>query len=253
LATWNGGRYKVDPGTRFSTIVAAVSLVAVGAVVSPRAAGVTDEDDRIAVQRLREEIAIARLLEHLGSRPIPSATVFRNVHVVDPVAATAKPSQSVIVSEGMIVWAGDADREPGVPGIEVIDGAGRYLSPGLVDMHVHSESASAWLLDLAAGVTSVREMSGFPLLLDVRQNATDGWMMAPTLYVAGTILNAFPYEGYFAVPTGALDARRIVRQQAACGYNFIKIHNVLPTPLFDAIADEAKRLGMDLIGHVPHD
>jgi imidazolonepropionase-like amidohydrolase len=235
-------------------LIAAAMLAGVVAwkAVLSAAAETSATSDRTAVQRLREEVEIATLLERLAAPAVPTATVLRKVHVVDPVAGTAAPDQSVIVSGGKIAWVGDAAHEPPVEGIRVIDGGGRYLSPGLVDMHVHSESASAWLLDLANGVTSVREMSGFPWLLDVRQHAADGRMLAPTLYVAGPILNAFPYEGYFVVPTGPLDARRLVRQQAACGYNFIKIHNVLPKPIFDAIADEAERQGMDLIGHVPH-
>ncbi|HSP07736.1 MAG TPA: amidohydrolase family protein, partial [Acidobacteriota bacterium] len=164
--------------------------------------------------------------------------------------------QTVIVSGppvNRIVWVGDTGNAPAPPNTTVVDGAGKYLSPGLVDMHIHSSTADGWLLNLANGVTTVRDMDGYPWLLQVRDHVNAGRMLAPVLYVAGTIINAVPLQGYAVVPANSEDARRIVRQQAACGYDFIKIHNMLPEPIFDAIADQARRLGMDLIGHVPHD
>lgn len=210
-------------------------------------------EDVQAVETLRNEVRIARILERLRELPVPDVISIRNVQVVDPVAGTVKPAQSVIVTDGRIAAVGDVAREPRVEGAFVVDGGGRYLAPGLVDMHVHSSSASAWLLDLAYGVTSVREMAGFPWLLDVRTHVKDARMLGPTLYVAGTIINQFPLGGYAVTPDGALDARRIVRQQAACGYDFVKVHNILSQPVFDAVAEEARRVGLDLVGHVPHD
>jgi imidazolonepropionase-like amidohydrolase len=59
-------------------------------------------------------------------------------------------------------------------------------------------------------------------------------------------------EGYAVVPANSTDARRIVRQEAACGYDFIKVHNIVPGPIFDAVNEQAKALGMDVVGHVPH-
>ena len=119
-------------------------------------------------------------------------------------------------------------------------------------MHVHSESASSWLLNLANGVTTVREMGGLPWLLASREAIAADRIAGPNLYVAGTIINYVPLGGYAAVVKDAVTARRVVRQQVACGYDFIKIHNVLPGPLLDAVADEAARQGIDLVGHVPH-
>src|SRR5262249_10323577 len=140
-----------------------------------------------------------------------------------------------------------------VSGATVIDCGGKFLSPGLVDMHIHSGAASGWLLNLANGITAVREMDGFPWLLQARDNIHAGRMMGPVMYVAGTILNAVPLDGSAVVPANSEDARRIVRQQAACGYDFIKVHNIMPQPMMDAIAEQAHALGIDVIGHVPHD
>src|SRR5215471_11046178 len=219
-------------------------LLAVHALATP---------DLQAIQTMQEDVHIARILDRLRHVPVPQVTIVRNVRVVDPVEGSVTPGRTVAIVDGRIAAVVDSTRAPHAPGAVVIDGGGRFLSPGLADMHVHSHWASAWLLDLANGVTTVREMAGFPWLLDVRAHVEAGRMLAPTLFVAGTIFNAFDMGGYAVVPRDALDARRIVRQQAACGYDFIKVHNVVPRPIFDAIADEAARQGMDLVGHVPHD
>jgi imidazolonepropionase-like amidohydrolase len=245
------------PMTRFARAIAVIVVLAVGTLgaappPSSRRANDAAAPDRVAIQRLQEEVQIAEILEGLRATPVPALTILRHVRVVDPVDSTVTPGQSIIVSEGQIAWVGASAAEPKVPDATVIDGGDRYASPGLTDMHVHDASASGWLLDLANGVTTVREMGGFPWLLDAREHMKDGRMLGPTLYVAGTIINAFPLEGYAVIVRDAPTARRVVRQLAGCGYDFIKIHNVVPKPAFDAIAEEAARFGMDLVGHVPH-
>jgi hypothetical protein len=113
-------------------------------------------------------------------------------------------------------------------------------------------AADGWLLDLAAGVTSVRDMAGFPWMLAARDMINSRRMLAPAYSVAGPLINGFGMEGYSVVPANSADARRIVRQEAACGYDFIKVHNIVPGPIFDAVNEQAKALGMDVVGHVPH-
>ena len=209
-------------------------------------------EDRIALQALDEEIAIAAILDRLHG-PVPEVQILRNVTVVDPVDRRRTEGQSILVSDGTITWVGNAGAEPHAAGATMIDGRGRFAAPGLTDMHVHTESASGWLLDLANGVTSIREMDGFPWLLAAREAVNNDRLVGPTSYVAGTIINFDPLGGYAVTPRDAIDARRIVRQQAACGYDFIKIHNIVPRSVFDAVAEQAAHEGMDLVGHVPHD
>lgn len=207
---------------------------------------------QVALHVLQQDIRVAELLRSLQEVAPHGLVVVRHVQTVDAVAETVTPGQSVIVQNDVISWVGDAAKEPQVSGATVVDGGSRYLAPGLVDMHVHSSSAGGWLLDLANGVTAVRDMGGFPWLLRFRESVSARRILAPALYVAGTIINAEPLGGYAVMPRNVLDARRIVRQQAACGYDFIKVHNILSQPMLDAIADEASKLGMDLVGHVPH-
>jgi len=220
---------------------------------SPEPAPAPPRPEQVALHKVQQDATVAELLETLKGEPFNGVLVLRNVKVVDPIAESVTPDQSVIVSEGRFAWVGDAAREPKIPDSKVIDGAGRFASPGLTDMHVHSNGADGWLLDLANGVTAVRDMAGFPWMLKARENINTGRMLAPVLSVAGPLINGFAMQGYAIVPADSLDARRIVRQQAACGYDFIKVHNIVPGPIFDAVAQQARTLGMDLIGHVPHD
>ena len=213
----------------------------------------TGTPGQVSLHGLQQEVEIAEVLQRLQATAPHGKIVLRNVQVIDPDRESVAAGQTVIVERGQITWVGDSATAPDAPSTTIIDGKGRFLVPGLVDMHVHSSSAVGWLLDLTNGVTTVRDMDGFPWLLKVRDSVKAGRMLAPINYVAGTIINARPLDGYAVVPRSPDEARQIVREQAECGYDFIKIHNVIPEAMFDAIADEAHRLHLDLIGHVPHD
>lgn len=237
--------------TRAIRLVVVLSLAIAGRSNGADAASA----GQVALHRLRQEVAFAGLLGELAQGAPTGYLYLRNVHVVDPDAAAGAPPaplQSVLVGEGRILWVGDAAKEPQVPDPTIVDGAGGWLVPGLTDMHVHASSAAGWLLDLAYGVTAVRDMAGFPWMLRARDAIDAGRMLGPTLAVAGPLFNGFALENYAVVPASTLDARRLVRQQAACGYDFVKVHNIVPQPIFDALAQQARALGMDLVGHVPH-
>lgn len=199
-----------------------------------------------------ELAVIEQLLE--ASEAFPSGNfVIRHVGVVHMARGVVLPDMRVRFGGGRILQV-DPESDSRIPGgYNVIDGRGRYLLPGLADMHVHQlTSASQHLLHVATGVTTVRDMAGFPWLLRWRDlSAHDEWL-APTMIVAGPILSAAPMGMYAQVVTDELQARRAVREHHAAGYDFIKVHNVLPRPLFLAITDEAKSAGLDVVGHVPH-
>jgi len=209
--------------------------------------------DRAALHWVAQEVEIARLLSALNSGSHDGPLVFRDVSVVDVINARTVPHQSVFVRDGKIVWIGDAASLPDPTGAFVVDGRGLYLSPGLTDMHVHTVSLAEQVLRLAAGETSIRDMDGFPWMLELRRAIESGRLLAPTPYLAGTIITSSPLAGYSVVVSTEDEARATVRREAACGYDFIKVHNILQQPLFDAVANETQLIGMDLVGHIPHD
>lgn len=120
-------------------------------------------------------------------------------------------------------------------------------------MHVHTQSLAEQVLRLAVGETSIRDMDGSPWMLELRRAIGSRRLLAPTQYLAGTIITPSPLGGYSVVVNTKDEARATVRKEAACGYDFIKVHNILQQPLFDAVANEAQLAGMDLVGHIPHD
>jgi hypothetical protein len=219
---------------------------------TPNSPATTPTELQTALHKVQQEIAVAGLLQSLHKAAPHGRIVFKNVHIIDPASGAVTSNQSVVVEDDRIVRVGDPSAASSqTSDTMVIDDHGRYLSPGLTDMHVHSSSAASWLLDLSNGVTGVRDMAGFPWLLKIRENVSAGRMQAPSLAVAGPLINAFALEGYAVAIRSPLEGRRTVRQQAACGYDFIKVWNVVSRPVFDAVAEQAHLEGMDLVGHVP--
>lgn len=134
----------------------------------------------------------------------------------------------------------------------VVDGRGKYLVPGLADMHVHLID-EAWLpLFLLSGVTTVRDLFGSPRQLDWRERIRRGELAGPTLFTAGPILDGDPptWPGS-AVVTSPEAARREVRAQKQAGYDWIKVYNQLGAEVYRAVLDEAKAQGLPVAGHVP--
>ena len=202
-----------------------------------------------------DEAAIEALVDRVSRTHSPSpALAFEHVSIVTIAHPGVDPDQTVVVRAGKIAAIGPATTTPVPAGATAIDGTGRYLMPGLTDMHVHTElSTSNYLLDLANGVTSVREMNGSPWLLRMRERARQNLALIPNLYVAGPILAAAQFEDSMTVVTTPEAARAEVRRQAAAGYEFIKVHNVVPPAIYDAICDEARAQHLDVVGHIPHD
>jgi imidazolonepropionase-like amidohydrolase len=220
----------------------------VPAAVPVKDAAFSDADWGLFVQ----EASVETLVERASAEHRPEALVFDHVMVVSMTHPGAEADQRVVVDGGIVRAVGPAATTPAPPGARVVDGHGRWLLPGLVDMHVHTfESSSAYLLDLANGITSVREMNGFPWLLSMRAEARAGRLLAPNLYVAGHVLNGEPMDWYATVVTTAQEGRSSVDRQASAGYDFIKVHNIMRPEVFDAICDEAKSRKMDVVGHVP--
>jgi imidazolonepropionase-like amidohydrolase len=231
----------------FTTVLALLSLsIAAPAHMSAPVA----TDDLVPVL---QELRVVQLLEELTRRHRPRAAAFVDVTLVSVRDGALRQNQTVVVENGRFTAVGDAATTAVPAGAERIDGRGRYLLPGLADMHVHlMVSNSQKLLNLANGVTTFREMDGFPHLLAERRAIARGDLLAPNLYVAGTILNAVPMGIYARVVTSPEEARVAVREQKRDGYDFIKVHNFMPMEIYTAVLDEARRQKIDVVGHIPH-
>ncbi len=166
-------------------------------------------------------------------------------------APGGETDQTVLIRDGEIVAVAPS-RRVDTKAAEVIDGTGRWLAPGLSDMHVHVWTDRDLDLFLLEGVTTVRDLFGSPESLERRGRIARGELDGPTLIAAGPIIDGDPpvWPGSDVVTT-PVEARAVVRAQHAAGYDFLKVYNGVSADSYAAIVDEAKLVGMPVAGHVP--
>jgi imidazolonepropionase-like amidohydrolase len=162
------------------------------------------------------------------------------------------PHHTVVVRGDRIVAVHPAARVEIPAAARRIDGAGKWLMPGLADMHVHTWSEHDLTLFVAAGVTTVRNMFGSDQHLAWRGELARGARFGPTLVTASPIIDGDPpvWPGSIALGDPA-DADRIVGELAAKGYDFLKPYSRLSLPAYDALVAAGKKHGLPLGGHVP--
>ena len=193
-----------------------------------------------------------------GQEPILAIT---HVNLIDATGAAVRTDVTVLV-EGKHISQIGKSAEMAVPkAAKVVDGSGKYLIPGLWDMHVH-EIFGAWLpedekiiplLFVANGVTGVRDMGGdLEPLKKWRARIADGKMLGPRMIIAGPMLDGpVPQFPSSAPVKDAADGRRIVDELQKNGADFIKIQSLIPRDGYFAAAEEAKKDGIVFAGHVP--
>ena len=202
-------------------------------------------------QQEAERARSATLVNRLAHRPSGPVAI-RNVNLFDSATARIVPAQTVVVLGNRIQAVGAATSVRVPPNAMLIDGTGKTLLPGLWDMHAHV-SGNDGLLNLAAGITSVRDLGNDTDELEARRKRIDaGREIGTRIFPAGLIDGPGPYQG----PTKSLadneqQAREYVRKYAALGYRQIKIYSSLKPALVPAIVDEARKHGMRVSGHIP--
>jgi imidazolonepropionase-like amidohydrolase len=163
-------------------------------------------------------------------------------------------NQTVIVQDGRIAHVGPAGSTRVPDGALRLEGRGKYLMPGLGEMHGHIPSTlqprefveAVLFLYVANGVTTVRGMQGSPGQLDLRERAKRGELMVPNLYLAG--------PGFSGKTIKSVEeATQRVRQQKAEGWDLLKVLPGLTRDQYDAMARTAKEVGISFAGHVPAD
>jgi tetratricopeptide (TPR) repeat protein len=175
-----------------------------------------------------------------------SAYVIHNVTVIDVAAGVATGPRDVVIS-GRII---ERVTEPGKATVPhraiVIDGRGKYLIPGLIDSHVHIKEGDPLFLFVAAGVTTVQNMSGRPFHLALRAEVSDGALLGPRIITTG------PTTAEAGVTT-AEEVERLVLEQKALGYNAIKMYGSsrgdMSADAYRTLNDVARRNGLRVVGH----
>lgn len=204
--------------------------------------------------RLWEEHQGHKLLMRFSKELRPQALVIEGADVISMAGEAVLEDHSVVVDQGRFVAVGPRSEVSIPQGAKVIAQDGLYVIPGLTDAHSHTiSSLSQFLVYVTQGVTTLREMDGYPWMLRARDRATADDFLIPHLYIAGHILSNRAMDFYMTQVDTVDQARRLVRAQAAAGYDFIKIHNSLPQPLFGAVFEAAGQAGLDVVGHIPNE
>jgi imidazolonepropionase-like amidohydrolase len=197
------------------------------------------------------------LISPLAALGTTRITALTNVTVIDVATGRRDKSRTVLISGDRIIGVG---RNLPVPrGATAIDLTGKFVIPGLADMHAHNlgDERVSPPLYLANGLTTVREMSGNnPLLYQWRDQIEAGTLLGPRMIVASQIIDGDPtlWDPNLLpvlVVKDEAGARAAVRQVKAEGADFVKVYSRLTPAAYRAILDEARRQGLTVHGHGP--
>jgi imidazolonepropionase-like amidohydrolase len=197
----------------------------------------------------------------LAQSPATGTVTIANVTIIDTTGGPPQLHRTVTVRKGVIADIRDSTlpkhKERGVE----VNGTGKYLIPGLWDMHVHMVFGD-WFprgkevtlpLFIANGITGVRDMGGeLEVLQQWRKEISAGTLIGPRIVMSGPMLDGpqprFPSSIAIKTPE---DGRRAVDDLKQRGADFIKLQSLIPREAVFAIADEAKKQGITFVGHVP--
>lgn len=192
-----------------------------------------------ALPLLKAQDANIKAITHVTVLPMNSNAVLQDYNV--------------LLKDGKVFKMGPANTLKVKQKKGVIDGTGKYLMPGLTEMHAHiptpQEGDDTWVrqvlfLYLSQGVTTIRGMLGDPYLLGLRKDVMDGKILGPRIFTSSPSMNGT------SIPTPA-EARLKVTQYKKDGYDFLKIHPGVKREVFDTLAKIAHQLNFPFSGHVP--
>ena len=188
------------------------------------------------------------------SRPEAQAasTAFVGVNVLPMDKDAVLADQTVVVSDGKIVSVAPAAKAQVPAGALKVDGKGKFLMPGLGELHAHipggkspdADVERTLFLYVANGVTTIRGMLGDPRHITYRERVAKGEVIGPMIYTSGPSFNGN------SAKTPAAAVEMVVAQKQA-GYDLLKIHPGVPRDAFDAMAAKADELKIPFAGHVP--
>lgn len=250
VTRYDVGGINLTPDTVLMDPSGALFAVVDPSVVVVRA-GYEGEQGRL--RKLAADWSTARnvKMEREAAHRYAGPVRIRNVRLFDPRTSSLTTPVSVLVHEGRIA-AVEPTSSPPTPGETEVDGAGGTLIAGLFDMHAHLQQDEA-LLDVLAGVTSVRDMGNDNAVLDeLIGKIESGAIGGPEVIRSGFIEGRSPFSANNGILVGSeQEAVDAVRWYGARGYWQIKIYNSMNPDWVPAMAREAHLLGMRVAGHVP--
>jgi imidazolonepropionase-like amidohydrolase len=231
--------------------------------------------------RVRRRVAIvARFVVPALAAVAPLASrmdaqlAIRDVTVIDGTGAAPRPHQTVLVLRDRIAAVGDAGSVAIPPRTRIIDGRGKFLLPGFIDVHAHTSigptaldtsarpprmtaredvaaSREALRVLLAFGITTIRDPGGpTASTVALRDSLRLGLVTGPHMVTAGSIIDLSEAPGMVVTVRTESELRAEVARQAAAGVDYVKLYASLPAPLVRAGIDEAHKRGVRAIAHL---
>jgi hypothetical protein len=176
-----------------------------------------------------------------------------NVSVIPMNKDTVLTQQFVLIESGRIKRISSYQDSVNIDSSTfLIDGRGKYLIPGLTDLHIHLNDDNNLLLMIANGVTTARNMTGHPFHLQLREKVEKSEILGPTLYTASPILESADKLWNNSIGLKNItEARDTVIALKKKGYNFIKIYHTLTPDLYRRILQVGDSIGIQVVGHIP--
>ena len=192
--------------------------------------------------------------ESACAQPASNVVVFVDVNLIPMDSNRVVPRQTVIVRGDRIAEIGPVANVNIPDGGNRINGSGKFLIPGLGEMHGHNPPLGSspefietvYFLFAANGVTTVRSMLGWPGQLELRDKINRGALLGPTLYLAGPSFSGSSIHS-------PAQAEQRVREQKSEGWDLLKVHPGLKREHYDAMVRTANEVGIRFAGHVPAD
>jgi imidazolonepropionase-like amidohydrolase len=187
----------------------------------------------------------------------PNKIAIADVTIVDVETGSLYANQTVLIQDDLIIEISPANKAKIPKGTHIVNASGKYIIPGLWDMHTHLEAAGKEVLPvfLANGVTAVREMgaNSFGLIRSWRNEIESGLYPGPHILAAGPIIDGPFITNEFRVTVkNRAEARAAVDSLVALGVDFIKVHQQISRDAYFAVAQQARKHGIPFVGHKPN-
>ena len=196
---------------------------------------------------------------------VTTSVIFQNVNIVPMDSEQVLAGQSVVIEDGRITGIGIYGEAEVPTDAHIIDGKGKFLIPGLSDMHMHTyASENQFLVYLANGVTTVKEVGGSsPMVLEWRDQIRAGTRTGPDIYAFWPMLEENTWDDEFFTELETRrgktwvhttdEAEQIVTEMAALGVDGIKAHSIFSSEIYQALLSSAEEHNLPLDGHLPVD
>lgn len=195
--------------------------------------------------------SLAELSDRLGPER-KGAVVITNANLIDGTGRETVKDAVIVIENGRIIAAGARSSTKIPKGARAFDAGGKYVLPGLWDMHAHFQQVEWGPVYLAAGVTTVRDVGNeFEFMTSVRDAIKAGRGLGPRILLAGIIDGNHPSAIGTVRAETPEEARAAVNRYYKAGFEQIKIYSSIKPEILKEIATEAHRLGMTVSGHVP--